>query len=366
MTMDFAAAMRAATELTRAQKLMEATRVIQSALLLGRNQVPSEDPAELAVAGRAVEKFIIDLTPDVSGGEITTALQGPADTRSEGPRRYHGTAAPANWPLGEAAATLRQSLSSFSLDALEGVRPRKALKIPEGAQFLSRSFACAAGCRSYKLYVPNRDQVGKRALLIMLHGGTQDADDFAAGTRMNVLAEEHGLIVVYPSQSKVANPSLCWNWFHREHQMRGAGEPSIIAGITNEVIAEYDVDPRRVYVAGLSAGGAMAAVMGETYSEVYAAIGVHSGLAYRSATDVASAFAAMRGDPGPRGRGQRKRRPAAANGPRMRTIVFHGDAEDRIVHPLNAAKIIEAQAKRGDHVERAKARSSASRAYTAR
>jgi len=124
MTMDFAAAMRAATELTRAQKLMEATRVIQSALLLGRNQVPSEDPAELAVAGRAVEKFIIDLTPDVSGGEITTALQGPADTRSEGPRRYHGTAAPANWPLGEAAATLRQSLSSFSLDALEGVRPR--------------------------------------------------------------------------------------------------------------------------------------------------------------------------------------------------------------------------------------------------
>jgi poly(hydroxyalkanoate) depolymerase family esterase len=362
MNMNFADVMRAATQLTRAQELAEATRVIQSALL-GREQVRSEPPDEQAVKCRAIDKFIIDLTPEVAGPEITAAPQGEADIRSEGSRRQHRTAAPANWPMGEFVATLRQAkLGSFSL-ALAGDRPRKALEIPDGAQFLSRSFTCAAGSRSYKLYVPHRLHAGRRPLLVMLHGGTQDADDFAAGTRMNVLAEEYGLIVAYPSQSKLANPSLCWSWFSPEHQMRGVGEPAIIAGITSEIAAEYDVDPHRVFVAGLSAGGAMAAVMGETYHEVYAAVGVHSGLSYRSATDVASAFAAMRGDPGLRPQRRRTPRGAADKHPRIRTIVFHGDA-DQIVHPSNAAKIIEAQAKIGDCVERAKVRPSTSRAYT--
>jgi poly(hydroxyalkanoate) depolymerase family esterase len=196
----------------------------------------------------------------------------------------------------------------------------------------------------------------------MLHGGTQDADDFAAGTRMNALAEEHGFLVAYPSQCKSANPSLCWNWFKPEDQVRGAGEPSIIAGITNEIASEYDIDPQRVFVAGLSAGGAMAGVMGATYPEVYAAVGVHSGLHYRFATDVASAFSAMRGDPALQRR-QRKSRPTSDHTLRVRTIVFHGDA-DQIVHPSNAAKIIEAQAKIGDTVERTKSRSFASRIYT--
>jgi len=196
----------------------------------------------------------------------------------------------------------------------------------------------------------------------MLHGGTQDGDDFAAGTRMNDLAEEHGLIVAYPSQSKAANPSLCWNWFTPGNQIRGVGEPSIIAGITKDIIATYDVDPARVFVAGLSAGGAMAAVMGATYPDLYAAVGVHSGLPYRSAADLPSAFAAMRGDAGPRGLRSRKSRGATDNSPRIRTIVFHGDA-DNIVHPSNAANIVGA-AKEGESIERAEARHTAIRAHT--
>jgi poly(hydroxyalkanoate) depolymerase family esterase len=343
MTMDFAAAMRAATKLTRAQKLMEATRVIQSALLLGRGQTePADKPG---VEGQAIEKFMIDSTPDVTRAAIAGTAQ----------------AVPVRWPVGDVAATLGQArLPSFGLDGLARVRPRKPLEIPDGAQYLSRSYACAAGRRNYKLYVPHRQHAGRRPLLVMLHGGTQDADDFAAGTRMNVLAEEHGFLVAYPSQCKSANPSLCWNWFEPEDQVRGGGEPSIIAGITDEIIAEYDIDPQRVFVAGLSAGGAMAGVMRATYPEVYAAVGVHSGLPYRSATDLASAFSAMRGDPGLQRR-RRKTGPRSDHAVRVRTIVFHGDA-DRIVHSSNAAEIIEA--KTGDTVERAKVRSSASRAYT--
>jgi poly(hydroxyalkanoate) depolymerase family esterase len=346
MNMDFAAAMRAATELTRAQKLMEATRVIQSALLLGRGQGPSEPTDEQVVERRAIEQFTIDITPDVARPVIPGTAQ----------------AAPAAWPVGDVAATLgRARLPSLGLDALR-VRPRKPLEIPDGAQYLSRSYACAAGRRNYKLYIPHRHHAGRRPLVVMLHGGTQDADDFAAGTRMNALAEELGFLVAYPSQCKSANPSLCWNWFKPVDQMRGAGEPSIIAGITNEIVSEYDIDPQRVFVAGLSAGGAMAAVMGATYPEIYAAVGVHSGLPYRSATDVTSAFSAMRGDSALQRR-QRKPRPTSHHALRVRTIVFHGDA-DQIVHPSNAAKIIEAQATKGNTVERTKARSSASRTCT--
>ena len=342
MKMDLADAIRAATKLTRAQKLMDATRIIQSALLLGRGLTEPLDGQ--AVEVRAIEPLTIDITPNAA----TTETVQPAQ---------------ANWPTGDVAATLgRASLPGFGLDGLARVRPRKPLEIPDGAQYLSRSYDCAAGRRSYKLYVPQRQHEGRRPLVIMLHGGTQDADDFAAGTRMNDLAEEHGFLVAYPNQCKSANPSLCWNWFKPEDQMRGAGEPSIIAGITSEIIAEHDIDPQCVFVAGLSAGGAMAGVMAATYPEIYAAVGVHSGLPYRSATDVASAFAAMRGDPGLQ-QSRRKLRHAPDHAPRPRTIVFHGDA-DRIVHPSNATKIVEERVKSEDSIERAKARSSASRTYT--
>ena len=361
MNIDFAGAMRAAMNLMRDQKLAEATRVIRSALS-GVGPVSSESPSEARALRLAIENKVIDLTAEVIEPETMASAELEANTRLNQSQPSRIAAWDAG-PLGKALAKLRRStLPRFSLDGLTVGRPRKALEIPEGAQFLSRSFACAAGSRNYKLYIPRRPQTGRRALLIMLHGGTQDAGDFAAGTRMNALAEEHGFIVAYPSQSKAANASLCWNWFSPENQMRGRGEPAIIAGITSEIIAEYAVDPTRVFVAGLSAGGAMAAVMGVTYPDLYAAVGVHSGLPYRSADDLPSAFAAMRGDARLRGRRSRKSRGTGDDSPRIRTIVFHGDA-DNIVHPSNAANTVEAE-RAGESVERAEARHAAIRAHT--
>ncbi len=354
MNMDIANGMRAAMRLMQAKKLMQATRVIQTALS-GREQ-PA--PAEPAGTVRAIEGPVIDLTAEVAAPEVTEAGASIAQGLPLSPDAalWAGRMGEMVPPHGD------MGLPRFKLDALKVGRPTKIVEVPDGAQFLSRSFACAAGSRDYRLYIPRRLPHGRRALLVMLHGGTQDGDDFAAGTRMNERAEEHGLIVAYPSQSKAANASLCWNWFMPEHQKRGAGEPAIIAGITREIVANYAVDPDLVFVAGLSAGGAMAAVMAATYPEIYAAIGVHSGLPYESATDLPSAFAAMRGNAGSRGRRLRKPRGAAAELPRMPTIVFHGDA-DSIVHSSNAAGIV-GVSKLGERIERADTRSSEGRTYT--
>jgi poly(hydroxyalkanoate) depolymerase family esterase len=358
MNMDFADGMRAAMKLMQAQKLMEATRVIQSTLSSLKQPAP---PTKQAAKVRAIEGPIIDLTADVVEPEDMAVPGGGADIRSELPQPSRIAA----WAqdVGELLKTrVHGELPLLSLDALTDARPSKIVDIPDGAQFLSRSFACAAGRRNYKLYIPRRLHKSRPALLVMLHGGTQRGDDFAAGTRMNDLAEEHGFIVAYPSQCKAANASLCWNWFAPEHQKRGTGEPSIIAGITSEIVANHNVDPDRVFVAGLSAGGAMAAVMAATYPDMYAAVGVHSGLPYRSATDLPSAFAAMRGNAGPRRRRSRKPREVADASPRVRTIIFHGDA-DKIVHPSNATGIVGGP-KLGESIEPAEARSSAARSYT--
>jgi poly(hydroxyalkanoate) depolymerase family esterase len=358
MNMDFANGMGAAMRLIQAQKLMEATRIIRRTLSGGK---ASEPATGQAAAARAIEGRVIDLAAEVMEPEAMAASEGGASI-APGLPLPPGAGVWAT-RLGEMAPTHGDiGLPRFNLEALKVGRPRKSVDIPEGAQFLSRSFTCAAGSRDYKLYLPCHLPGSGRALLVMLHGGTQDGDDFAAGTRMNDLAEEHGFIVAYPSQSQAANASLCWNWFAPEHQKRDCGEPSIIAGITREIVARYDVDRGRVFVAGLSAGGAMAAVMAATYPELYEAVGIHSGLPYGSAIDLPSAFAAMRGNGGSRGRRSRKPRGAAGDAPRMRTIVFHGDA-DNIVHPSNAAGIVGAS-KAGERIDRAETHSSDGRTYT--
>ncbi len=164
----------------------------------------------------------------------------------------------------------------------------------------------------------------------MLHGCLQDPDDFALGTRMNELAEERRIFVLYPEQSEAANQTRCWNWFNAANQRRDQGEPSIIAGMTREVIASYNIDARRVYIAGMSAGGAMAAIMAATYPELYAAVGIHSGLPYGAAQNFLAAMAAMKD--------------GAAIGTRLLSkgiplIVFHGD-QDIMVNARNGEQLV--------------------------
>jgi poly(hydroxyalkanoate) depolymerase family esterase len=221
--------------------------------------------------------------------------------------------------------------------------PRPAPAVAEGARFLSRAHAGPAGGRSYRLYVPVSAQDRPRGLIVMLHGCRQDPDDFATGTAMNRVAEAHGLLVAYPAQDGAANPAACWSWFNPGDQRRGAGEPAIIAGIAQEIVAEFGVDPGAVFAAGLSAGGAMAAVLGEAYPDVFAAVGVHSGLPTGAASDVVSAFAAMRDGSGRAATGRRDGRRDGGAGPRPRVIVFHGEA-DATVHPANARRIVLAAA----------------------
>ncbi|MCM5682248.1 PHB depolymerase family esterase [Schlegelella sp. S2-27] len=198
---------------------------------------------------------------------------------------------------------------------------------PVAGEFITGSYTGAAGTRDYKLYVPPGAHGRRLPLVVMLHGCTQNPDDFAAGTRMNEAAREQGFLVLYPAQTQQANPSRCWNWFKHNHQRRGRGEPELLAGMTREVTARHGADHRRVYVAGLSAGGAMAAILGAAYPELYAAVGVHSGLPVGSARDVKTAFDAMKN--GAAGKARTAMPP---------TIVFHGD-RDTTVHPLNGKQV---------------------------
>jgi poly(hydroxyalkanoate) depolymerase family esterase len=190
--------------------------------------------------------------------------------------------------------------------------------------------------RAYKLYTPPQTGDGRALpLVVMLHGCTQDPDDFAAGTGMNPLAQAQGFYVLYPAQAQDANPQRCWNWFKHNHQQRDRGEPALIAAMTRAVIAEHGIDARRVYIAGLSAGGAMAAIVASAYPELFAAVGVHSGLAPGAATGLPEALAAMRGG------SRAPATPRAPGAPAVPTIIFHGD-QDGTVHPRNGEQVLAA------------------------
>ena len=248
--------------------------------------------------------------------------------------------------LGDATALIQRSLGNDGVDGanMRGVDPdAKALPHPtviegKARQTKSasaqtgiaarRSFASPHGTLDYRLYVP-ATPLASPPLVVMLHGCTQSAEDFARGTQMDALAEEMGFIVAYPEQTQAANQQKCWNWFRPSDQKRGSGEPAIIAGIVEEIVAEHGVDASRVYVAGLSAGGAAAAIMAAGYPDVFAAVGIHSGLACGSARDLPSAFAAMQG------RAKKRRGKPVAFVP---VITMHGD-RDSTVHPDNSTQI---------------------------
>ncbi|CAN5180447.1 PHB depolymerase family esterase [soil metagenome] len=257
-------------------------------------------------------------------GEATAAIQ----------RALTG-AAPAK-PAGTGGVILDGYVREVKAMPAAPEAPSRAGDEPAAARFDAGSFTAPSGTRQYKLFVP-AGLAGQRVpLVVMLHGCTQNPDDFAAGTRMNELAQAQGALVLYPAQAPRSNVSKCWNWFQPADQQRGQGEPALLAAMTRQIIATHAVDPGRVYVAGLSAGGAMAAILAQEYPDLFAAAGVHSGLAAGAAHDMASAFAAMKGGPS----GAAKRATRAEPLGDAPVIVFHGD-QDTTVNSRNGDRVIE-------------------------
>lgn len=345
----FVVALRRAGVALRNRNLMEARNVLQAAFNFAR-------PAGTAEGGAAAVADAEETEPAQATGYRGDRLADwPMAAPMAAPGAAQGFAEADDHWQGEGAPDLEAPSVQRSLrDAVRLLRDgRKALEpitqpdnrlspeeiggfeIPRGAGFHSRRFSCKAGERDYRLFVPALPDGRAAGLILMLHGCTQTPEEFAAGTRMNTVAEQLGLIVAYPEQTTEHSAMQCWNWFRTGDQIRGAGEPAVLAGLVEHLRAEFDCPEDRVFVAGLSAGGAMAAILGDAYPELFAAVGIHSGVAPGSAWDVLSAFAAMRGEHF-NGVKWRLQKPGV---PSPRIIVFHGDA-DRVVHPSNARRII--------------------------
>ena len=248
---------------------------------------------------------------------------------------------------------VREAVSGAAAPTATTPAQTVADRVSTPGRFVASSFTGATGTRAFKLFAPAGFDGESLPLVVMLHGCTQDPDDFAAGTRMNELAQAEGFFVLYPAQAARSNSHKCWNWFSPADQRRGAGEPALLAGMVRHVLQTHSIDPDRVYVAGLSAGGAMAAILASEYPDLFAAAGVHSGVAAGAAHDVPSAFSVMKNGPAAAppwpsagathwptpARDAKSERPAApAPAP---VIVFHGDA-DATVTAANGDAVIAA------------------------
>ena len=346
MTIKFAAAMRRATAATRAYNILGATRSIQKALakslvsrIVGKSLRAS---TTVAPGTKQKKKARLLAKSGATGKPLRTTKSVVAKVSKETPT---ASTQPAQlgWELGTMLQSLRKSASfphalsgGVALASLGLAQKPTPLAVPDGASFTARSFASNAGTRDFKLYIPASAPKVPKGLILMLHGCTQNPDDFAVGTNMNAVAEAHGLLVAYPHQTRASNASACWNWFDPAHQRRDVGEPAILAGLTQKLVSEFGIDKTQVFVAGLSAGAAMAVIMAKTYPDIFSAVGVHSGLAYQSAGNVMSAMAVMRGGSGSRIVGKRQSQDDTLEP--MRTIIFHGSS-DRTVNPSNAQQI---------------------------
>ena len=289
-----------ATRLTGMGRLMDATRLLQRTLAA----VSPSSPTPLKPRSRPAAND----DPDTGSGKEKSLAAELLQTPGRHQTGAHRDATPEDHSAGSPASG-------------------------HPAQFIESIFRFAGQPAPYRLYIPTtpagQSPQTLRPLIVLLHGCTQDAKDFAQGTAMNALADKHQCLVLYPEQTSRANSNRCWNWFETDHQQRGRGEPGMIAGLTRQVLASHGGDPARVYIAGLSAGGAMASVVAQLYPDMFAALGVHSGLPAGAAQDMVSAFSAMR------------RGATGQASPPLPTIVFHGSA-DKTVHPDNGENISQA------------------------
>lgn len=355
----FATAMSRALEETRAGNPGEATRIIRDALAgVPRQPRDATPPAARPARGRQTplteieDAEVVRVHPPRQSARPGVTPDAP-QSRGPRPRQAEGKG-DLPWSLDSLGCMLPRGLpgAPHGLPGMAGTPAPPP--VPAGARYETRSFASPHGSLDYRLFLPSRLAGGPRGLVLMLHGCTQNPDDFARGTDMNTHAESHGLIVVYPHQPRSQNPQGCWNWFRPQDQRAEAGEPALLAALTRAVAAEFAVPAGAIFAAGLSAGGAMAATLAATHPGLFAAVGIHSGLPHGAAHDVASAFAAMRGQ----GRGHPRPGPGA-----VRMIVFHGTA-DATVHPSNAEALVAAAgpALRGIR-RREQGRSKGGRAY---